>query len=385
MTEEILKDFFYFISQDGQTITSKNLDDMDQLLNKTEFEDINEELMVILNDLVYWYVHKSNLQINLIDEGLINKIAINQLKRNQSDKKSRPNTSSNSYKMLYKKNVEFNRIKNTEVKKSYRNVIKSKNVEISITLDLFMEFCNQNITNSRRDTILKFLTRMQTIVINQQLFLRKASLQNFNKKKSPRASEHKIKARKVYKADSAINGNKTDDEIYNKMSTDKSNDITKTSKSCVSDNDVIMKNKSNFLKILKDVTTNMLKELQQKGEEIKITLEPQVLPEIDLILTKDKNQEVIEKNLDQEHNPNHNQLNNLNEKNQIYENDIILNVEEGKDAKNNHKPTGQFIEDNNNNINHNQVTVEEKTKEETHKEKKNKRKGEGCKCKCLIY
>jgi hypothetical protein len=76
MNDEILNDFFSFASDDKKVITAKDLENVEKFLNKSEFDDICEQFVEFLNDFVYWCIKKLELQINVIDEGQINKIVL---------------------------------------------------------------------------------------------------------------------------------------------------------------------------------------------------------------------------------------------------------------------------------------------------------------------
>jgi hypothetical protein len=72
MNEEIINDYFKFTSKDKNILTSKDLENFESFISKSEFADIHENLLNFLNDLVYWSVQKLEVSINLKDEGQIN-------------------------------------------------------------------------------------------------------------------------------------------------------------------------------------------------------------------------------------------------------------------------------------------------------------------------
>jgi len=72
MNEGVLFDFFKFTSTDKIDINSKDLDNFEIFISKTEFEDIHESLIEFLNDLVFWSSQKLELNVIIPDEGRIN-------------------------------------------------------------------------------------------------------------------------------------------------------------------------------------------------------------------------------------------------------------------------------------------------------------------------
>ena len=64
MNEDILSDFFKLVSSDKINISSQDIQNFEIFINKTDFEDIYEELIEFLNDFVYWTVLKLDLSIN---------------------------------------------------------------------------------------------------------------------------------------------------------------------------------------------------------------------------------------------------------------------------------------------------------------------------------
>jgi hypothetical protein len=73
MNEEIINDFFSFVSTDKKVISTKDLEKLELFLNKQEFDDINEPMNEFINDLVYWNIQKLDVNLNIIDEAQINK------------------------------------------------------------------------------------------------------------------------------------------------------------------------------------------------------------------------------------------------------------------------------------------------------------------------
>jgi hypothetical protein len=311
MNEEILKDFFKFLSTDKVCISSKDLQNFEVFITKTDFEDIYENLIEFLNELIYFSVQKLDLNVNIKDEGQINLNANHQLKKYQtsSDRKltrdrSNPKDSSTSYKMLYKKNLEFNRIKKTEMKRSYRNLIKNKNIDFKINFDLLVQFFKEN--SKYCEIILNFMVKMQSIIINSQLLIKQKSENNFYR--PSRESNRKINRAKIYlndqdKSVDRSRGNKTDDDCFKclniksiKIKNDKfnksdlsnhnnhtDNELSKSNignKTCLSDNEVLMKTKLNFLKVLKSVTKNIA---IKEGKEVTLKIETENLEEKDKI------------------------------------------------------------------------------------------------------
>jgi len=67
MIDEILNDFFCFISNDKKIITTVDLKRVEITLGNTEFQDIYVEVQEFFDDFVYWSVRKSNIQIDQIE------------------------------------------------------------------------------------------------------------------------------------------------------------------------------------------------------------------------------------------------------------------------------------------------------------------------------
>lgn len=431
MNEEILNDFFKFLSTDKLCISSRDLQNFEIFIAKTDFEDIYENLIEFLNDIIYFSVQKLDLNINIKDEGQINLNANNQLKKyqTQSDKKlyrdrSNPKDSSTSYKMLYKKNLEFNRIKKTEMKRSYRNLIKNKNIDLKINFELLVQFFKEN--SKYCEIILKFMVRMQNIIINSQLLIKQNSENNFYR--PSRGSRRKINRAKIYlnEIDKSVDrsrGNKTEDESYKclniksiKIKNDKfiksdlssknqtDNELSKSNivnKTCLSDNEVLMKTKLNFLKVLKSVTKNIaIKEGKQEHVSLKLETEniesrekKQKLQENKDNYFDNKNEEKVYQGVITFEN---NQLSKEVQKTQnslipISTNEIKVIVEEQKNEKIGHSTN--LVQDNNKETEYNEKLGEGEYRIKNNKindgyAKKKERKNNsnnGCKCNCLIY
>jgi hypothetical protein len=262
--------------------------------------------------------------------------------------------------------LEFNRIKNFEVKKSLRNVVKFKNIELKITLEMVKLYFKENGTF--REVIVKFMTRMQNIIINHQLKMRQNTISDF-KKQSQSRNQHSWK---VYLEESnertlrsKSNTNTNEDTSIDKVQTNKSyieeqkfeldnlekNDQVEqidNNKSCLSDNEVILKTKINFLKVLKDVTKNMAGQLHKEGKDLTILR--------DSIPKEDKLQTIIQHNItfkkeDDEDEP------------VVKNQDISIHIKKEETTKitnnNTEKPP----------------TISNKDRE----------KKQGCKCHCLIF
>jgi hypothetical protein len=199
---------------------------------------------------------------------------------------------------MYKKNVDLVSIKTSDFGISFRDLIKSKNLNIGITYDMLQEFYELN--NNYLNTILKFITRMQTILINERLVRKTKSSQKFKRiipadKQSP--TPRRLKGdgkRKKTKSKTNFNdngGNRNDISDCNISNI--SNDISAHQKSFVSDNELItQKSKVNFLKVMKDVTKNMLKEIKETGKDFTVKIDDVVKK--DLLVDNSKMNENVE-------------------------------------------------------------------------------------------
>jgi hypothetical protein len=74
----------------------------------------------------------------------------------------------NSYKLIYKKNLEYKKLKQEQIFKATR--LMFKNHEIEIKKEVYDEYHLEN--NALKELILKFMTKMQTIFMHNKLFNR---------------------------------------------------------------------------------------------------------------------------------------------------------------------------------------------------------------------
>jgi len=77
MIDEILNDFFSFISKDKKIISSDDLRKMELNLDRPEFRDISHNLEEFFNDFVYWSIRRLNISIGDNPEKSFNKIVNN--------------------------------------------------------------------------------------------------------------------------------------------------------------------------------------------------------------------------------------------------------------------------------------------------------------------
>jgi len=176
--------------------------------------------------------------------------------------------------MEHSKNPDL--VKTPELDISFRQINKIKDLNIQITQEMLREF--YEINNNYLNTILRFVTRTQTIIINERILVRNSkSSQKFQRiipaeKTSP---SKKSRGGRRKKLKSNINfgdiPNQNDISSYNFSNI--SNDISQYQKSFVSDNDAASQSKINFLKAMKGITKSVLKEIKQKGEEIPVKLD----------------------------------------------------------------------------------------------------------------
>lgn len=74
MIDEILNDFFSYVSRDKKLITSDDLRKMELNLDRQDFKDILQNLEEFLNEFVYWSIRKLNISIGDNQEINMNKI-----------------------------------------------------------------------------------------------------------------------------------------------------------------------------------------------------------------------------------------------------------------------------------------------------------------------
>lgn len=77
MNDVIHNDFFLFLVKDNNSITLQEIEDTEKFVNKEEFEDIQQEFMIFLNEFMLWCIKKLDIQINDVHENLLNKKVIN--------------------------------------------------------------------------------------------------------------------------------------------------------------------------------------------------------------------------------------------------------------------------------------------------------------------
>jgi hypothetical protein len=74
MIDDILNDFFSFVSRDKILITADDLRRLESNLDKQEFEDILDQLEEFLNDFVFWSLQKLKISVDDNTESSGNKI-----------------------------------------------------------------------------------------------------------------------------------------------------------------------------------------------------------------------------------------------------------------------------------------------------------------------
>lgn len=123
------------------------------------------------------------------------------------------------------------------------------------------------------NTILKFITRMQTIIINERLIHKTKSSQKFKRiipaEKQSHLPRKKGEGRKRSKNKFILNENgRNQNDISDSNISNISNDISAHQKSFLSDNEVVTQSKVNLLKVMKGVSKNIIKEMKETGKEI---------------------------------------------------------------------------------------------------------------------
>jgi hypothetical protein len=68
MIDQILHDFFSFISIDKKIITTEDLKRVEITLCNSEFQDIFIELQEFFDEFVYWSVRKLNIKIDQMEK-----------------------------------------------------------------------------------------------------------------------------------------------------------------------------------------------------------------------------------------------------------------------------------------------------------------------------
>lgn len=259
----------------------------------------------------------------------------------------------------------------------YKNLIKSKNVNVNITKELYLDFFKdkENEKCNYHEIILKFLTRMQSLILNNQILIKQKSDENFNKIKKNKKRKNRKQNEQIQKSedDDISNINKSDNRTSRSQVV-----MTKSNtKSCLSDNDVAIKNKMGFLRVLKDVTKNMINEMKTTGLNFQLKLEPDILADsIPKDTSTKENNEIINEKIQsevREETPN-------KEEELIIKSDDVKITFENRDcdkntviipvSNNTHTPTdGKVVQ-----------TTNHDSKEQSVKVKK-----KGCKCQCVVF
>jgi hypothetical protein len=82
MIDEILTDFFGFVSKDKFTITKDDLRRLEVTIDKPEFEEILVQLEEFLNDFIFWSIKKLNIPLDgLMEDSIGNKIVNNYINK----------------------------------------------------------------------------------------------------------------------------------------------------------------------------------------------------------------------------------------------------------------------------------------------------------------
>jgi hypothetical protein len=76
MTEQVLNDFFIFISNGKEHICNKDIEDFEIFLQRKEFEDIQDDMIEFINDMLYWVIKKLDLDNDLNVDGVASNVGI---------------------------------------------------------------------------------------------------------------------------------------------------------------------------------------------------------------------------------------------------------------------------------------------------------------------
>jgi hypothetical protein len=169
----------------------------------------------------------------------------------------------NSYKLLFKKNLEYKKLKQEQVFKAVRGMFKTHDIEVS--KEVYDEYHLEN--NTLKELIFKFMTKMHAVLLANRIFKRKPTI-------DPPKTEKKENRKK-----SDIN--LSDNSNINNKSEDKA----------MSDTEMVIKSKENFFNVVQNITKNMLREQANNQGKISVQVEPTVLPEFGDMLNKYKGSE----------------------------------------------------------------------------------------------
>lgn len=261
----------------------------------------------------------------------------------KSQEKNTKNT--NSYSKIYKQNINMEKLKAIEIKKSFRKLLP-KNV-LEIELDLFLNFFDENNNNKKdkdKDIILinkiideieklkksgKFRNREKRTLSRKKDIEIKTSQndndQDFSNEKPKNKKKKKFNTSiclneenvKDMQISNRNNFNKTENDLdysdqnnekeklqkkkkrdrskskkkVKKLNNDKSdngngNDNDNSNDNSNSDigNENVERNKVNFLNALRGITKNMLLESKIKGENVECIVESEVIPDLNSLL-----------------------------------------------------------------------------------------------------
>ena len=257
MLVETLTDIFLFLSSDKNIITNKNIFDFNIFISN-DFKINNKKIRINRNisfnqketlenfllDLLFYLYEKKILILNKKQKILIDNQINENLKENYMNEFMIDNQNGkNSYQNIYKqKNINQIKIKKNTIKKQLKIFLENNEINFIIYPNDFIDFFNSSNGKKYRNSIINFNNYIQNLNINYNDDNNKV----FNEKKS---FDVEIKNDvKIINVDL----NKNFNEENGKENIKDDDDL-----SFISNNEILLKNKKEFLNCLNVIKNNV--------------------------------------------------------------------------------------------------------------------------------
>ena len=257
MLVETLTDIFLFLSSDKNIITNKNIFDFNIFISN-DFKINNKKIRINRNisfnqketlenfllDLLFYLYEKKILILNKKQKILIDNQINENLKENYMNEFMIDNQNGkNSYQNIYKqKNINQIKIKKNTIKKQLKIFLENNEINFIIYPNDFIDFFNSSNGKKYRNSIINFNNYIQNLNINYN----DDNNNNFNEKKS---FDVEIKNDvKIINVDL----NKNFNEENGKENIKDDDDL-----SFISNNEILLKNKKEFLNCLNVIKNNV--------------------------------------------------------------------------------------------------------------------------------
>ena len=261
MLVETLTDIFLFLSSDKNIITNKNIFDFNIFISN-DFKINNKKIRINRNisfnqketlenfllDLLFYLYEKKILILNKKQKILIDSQISEKLKENYMNEFMIDNQNGkNSYQNIYKqKNINQIKIKKNTIKKQLKIFLENNEINFIIYPNDFIDFFNSSNGKKYRNSIINFNNYIQNLNIN---FNEDDNNKIFNENKS---FDVEIKNDvKIINVDLNKNNNNNNEE-NGKENIKDDDDL-----SFISNNEILLKNKKEFLNCLNVIKNNV--------------------------------------------------------------------------------------------------------------------------------